>query len=83
MRIKLSDVKELSDKFRVERDSQRKELDKMQDLLREFKDEASSRYETYSKQINQSESQSEDKLRAFQRDNERLREENVTMRKNQ
>jgi hypothetical protein len=40
LRLKLSDAKELSDKHRVERDSARIEVDKMQDQLRAMKEEA-------------------------------------------
>jgi len=49
LRLKLSDAKEAADKHRVERDSARKEADKMQDQLRALKEEAGQRYEQYNR----------------------------------
>lgn len=49
LRLKLSDAKEASDKHRIERDSLRKEVDKMHEQVRVMKDEASLKYEAYSK----------------------------------
>ncbi len=51
MRLKLSDAKDASDKYRIERDSLRKEVDKMHDQVRVMKDEASLKYEAYAKQM--------------------------------
>ena len=45
LRLKLSDAKEAADKHRVERDSARLEVDKIQDQLRSLKEEAGQRYE--------------------------------------
>jgi hypothetical protein len=64
LRLKLSDAKDSGERHRVERDSLRIELDKLYDQLRVLKDEASLRFESYSKQLNQSESLKEDKVRA-------------------
>ncbi len=64
LRLKLSDTKDSGERHRVERDSLRIELDKLYDQLRVLKDEASLRFESYSKQLNQSESLKEDKVRA-------------------
>lgn len=61
--MKLSDIKEESNKYRVEKDSLKNELDKLHDQIRGLKDEASHRYETYSKQLNQTESLNEEKMR--------------------
>jgi hypothetical protein len=47
--LKLSDAKETADRFRVERDSLRNELDKLYDQLRSMKDDASLKFEAYSK----------------------------------
>lgn len=79
----MSDSKELGDRYRIERDSLRNEVDKLYDQVRHLKDEASMKYETYSKQINQTESQNEDKIRSLLRENERFKDENDTMRKQQ
>ena len=49
--------------------------------MRILKDESSLRYEAYSKQLNQTESANEEKIRHLSRENERLKEENETMRK--
>ncbi len=49
MRLKLSDAKEAADKYRVERDSLRNEVDKMHDQVRVLKDEASLKFEAYNK----------------------------------
>ena len=81
LRLKLSDAKEEADKHRVERDSARMEVDKIQDQLRSLKEEAGQRYEQYSRKIGQSESVMEEKLRSVNHDNERLAEENETLRK--
>lgn len=81
LRLKLSDAKEAADKHRVERDSARMEVDKIQDQLRSLKEEAGQRYEQYNRKIGQSESVMEEKLRSVNHDNERLSEENETLRK--
>ena len=82
LRLKLSDAKEASDRFRVERDSLRIELDKIHEQLRSLKDDQSQKYDTYSKQISQSETLKEEKVRLLQNDNERLKEETEGLRKN-
>ncbi len=81
LRLKLSDSKEASDKYRVERDSLRKEVEKLYDQLRALKEESAHRFETYNKQINQSESLSEEKVRSVHNENERLKDENENLRK--
>lgn len=82
MRMKLSDAKESSDKHRVERDSLRNELDKLHEQVRSLKDDAAGKYESYSKQLNQAESLTEEKIRSVNNENERLKDENNTLRKN-
>ena len=52
LRLKLSDAKEASDRYRVERDSLRNEADKIHEQLRSLKDDQSQKYDAYSKQIN-------------------------------
>jgi len=52
LRLKLSDAKEASDRYRVERDSLRNEVDKIHEQLRSLKDDQSQKYDAYSKQIN-------------------------------
>ena len=82
LRLKLSDAKEACDRFRVERDSLRIELDKIHEQLRSLKDDQSQKYDAYSKQISQNETLKEEKVRLLQNDNERLKEENEGLRKN-
>ena len=52
LKIKLSDALDLQEKQKVERDSLQKQLDKMLDQWRNFKEEANQKYEQYSKQLN-------------------------------
>lgn len=59
----------------------RNELDKLKDQVRTLKDDSSLRYESYNKQITQSEIINEDRLRQVSRENEILKEENETLRK--
>jgi hypothetical protein len=47
-----------------------------------MKDDASLKFEAYSKQLNQSESLKEEKVRSIQNENERLKDENDNLRKN-
>lgn len=82
LRLKLSDARDLSERHRLERDSARMEVDKMQDQLRGLKEEAGQRYEQYARQIGQSETLTEERVRTVNHENERLKEENETLRKN-
>ena len=72
---KLSDANENAERFRMDRDSLREEVAKLQDQWRTFKEDTSMKYETYSKQINQQEAMSEEKIRGCQRENEKLKDE--------
>jgi hypothetical protein len=47
----------------MDRDSCRDELTKLKEQWRSFKDDTSSKYESYNKQINQQENMADDKLR--------------------
>lgn len=46
-----------------------------------MKEDATNKYEAYSKRLNQAESTSEEKVRSLINENERLKEENETARK--
>ena len=72
---KLSDANENAERFRMDRDSLREEVAKLQDQWRTFKEDTSMKYENYNKQINQQEAMSEEKIRGSQRENEKLKEE--------
>lgn len=72
---KLSDAHEKAERTRMDRDSLREEVAKLQDQWRSFKEDTSLKYETYNKTLNQQEAMSEEKIRGCQRDNEKLREE--------
>ena len=58
----------------MDRDSHREELNKLKDQWRSFKDDTSTKYESYNKQLNQQENIAEDKIRLLQKENERLRD---------
>ena len=60
----------------MDRDALREEVHRLQEQWRSFKEDTSSKYEHYNKQINQQESMSEDKITQLARENERLREAN-------
>ena len=79
--MKWVDARELGDRMRLENESLRKETDKLRDAVRELKEEGNARYEQYSQQLSQSESQREEKLRQVGRENERMREETETWKK--
>lgn len=70
----LSDATEKAERCRMDRDSLRDELAKLKDQWRTFKDDTSTKYESYNKQINQQENVSEDKIRQLIKENERLKE---------
>ena len=59
----------------MDRDSLREEVAKLQDQWRTFKEDTSVKYESYNKTINQQEAMSEEKIRGYQRENEKLKEE--------
>ncbi len=82
LRLRVSDAREASDRFRVERDSLRIELDKIHEQVRSMKDDQSQKYDAYARQVSQSESLKEERVRALQNDNERLQEESEGLRKN-
>lgn len=72
---KLSDANENAERFRMDRDSLREEVTKLQDQWRSFKEDTSIKYESYNKTINQQEAMSEEKIRGYQRENEKLKDE--------
>lgn len=72
---KLSDAVEKTERHRMDCDSYREEVNKLQDKWRNFKEETSMKYESYNKQLSQMESMHEEKLKALQRENEKLGEE--------
>jgi len=80
LKIKLSDALDHQDKQKVERDSLQKQLDKMLDQWRNFKEEANQKYEQYSKQINQAEMKNEEHNRSLINECEKQREEVEAMR---
>ena len=55
MSRKLSDANEMSERHRMDRDSLREEVAKLQDQWRSFKEDTSMKYEGYNKTINQQE----------------------------
>jgi len=80
LKIKLSDALDTQEKQKVERDSLQKQLDRMIDQWRNFKEEANQKYEQYSKQINQAELKNEEHNRALINECEKQREEVEAMR---
>ena len=71
----LSEAVEKAERNRMDRDSLREEVNKLQEQWRSFKEDTSVKYETYNKTINQQEAMSEEKIRGYQRENEKLKEE--------
>ena len=49
---KLSDAEEQGERNRMDRDSLREEVNKLQDQWRSFKEDTSMKYESYNKQLN-------------------------------
>jgi chromosome segregation ATPase len=80
LKIKLSDALDHQEKQKVECDSLQKQLDKMLDQWRNFKEEANQKYEQYSKQINQAEMKNEEHNRSLIHECEKQREEVEAMR---
>ena len=72
---KLSDAIEQGERNRMDRDSLREEVNKLQDQWRSFKEDTSMKYESYNKQLNQQEAMSEEKVKGLQRENEKLKED--------
>ena len=72
---KLSDAIEQGERNRMDRDSLREEVNKLQDQWRSFKEDTSMKYESYNKQLNQQEAMSEEKTKGLQRENEKLKED--------
>ena len=72
---KLCDANENAERHRMDRDALREEVSKLQDQWRSFKEDTSMKYESYNKTINQHEAMSEEKIRSYQRENEKLKEE--------
>lgn len=64
----------------MECDSLQKQLDKVLDQWRNFKEEANQKYEQYSKQINQAEMKNEEHNRSLINECEKQREEVEAMR---
>lgn len=52
LKSKLSDLTDANEKLKIDRESLQKQLDKMLEQWRNFKDEANQKYEQYSKQLN-------------------------------
>ena len=77
---KLSDAEEQKERNRMDRDSLREEVNKLQDQWRSFKEDTSIKYESYNKQLNQQEAMSEEKVKGLQRENEKLREDIEAMK---
>ena len=46
-----------------------------------MKEDATNKYDAYSKRLNQAESMNEERVRSINNENERLKEENETVRK--
>ena len=55
MSRKLSDANENAERHRMDRDSLREEVSKLQDQWRSFKEDTSVKYESYNKTINEQE----------------------------
>ena len=72
---KLSDAVEQGERNRMDRDSLREEVNKLQDQWRSFKEDTSMKYESYNKKLNQQEAMSEEKVKGLQRENEKLKED--------
>ena len=80
LKIKLSDALDTQEKQKVECDSLQKQLDRMIDQWRNFKEEAQQNYEQYSKRIGQAELKNEEHNRALINECEKQREEVEAMR---
>ena len=63
---KLSDAIEKGERHRMDRDSLREEVNKLQDQWKSFKEDTSMKYESYKKQHNQQEAMSEEKVKGLQ-----------------
>jgi len=61
MSRQLSDAVDKAERLRMEHDSKNMELNKLHEQLRSFKDDTSSKYESYNKALAQQESMSESK----------------------
>jgi chromosome segregation ATPase len=72
---KLSNAVEQKERNRMDKESLQKEVQKLQDQWRSFKEDTSVKYESFNKQLNQQEAMSDEKLRGVQKENERLKEE--------
>lgn len=72
---KLSDAVEQKERNRMDKESLQKEVAKLQDQWRSFKEDTSVKYESFNKQLNQQEAMSDEKMRGLQKENERLKEE--------
>ena len=72
---KLNDAVEVAERNRMDRDSLREEVNKLQDQWRSFKEDTSMKYESYNKQINQQEAISEEKIKGLQNETEKLQEQ--------
>ena len=70
----------MAERHRMDRDSLREEVSKLQEQWRSFKEDTSVKYETYNKTINEQEQASEEKIRNQQRENEKLKEELDTIK---
>ena len=80
LKSKVSDLTDANEKLKIDRESLQKQLDKMLEQWRNFKDEANQKYEQYSKQLNQAEMKNEEHNRALITECEKQREETEQMR---
>jgi chromosome segregation ATPase len=81
LKIKLGDADEEGRRVRSERDSLGRELEKVMEEWRNFKDEAKQKFEVFSKQINQAEMKNEERNRALIHECEKQREDVEQMRR--
>lgn len=80
--MKFSESKDLTEKYRIEKENMRQELDKLYDQIRVLKDDNQQKYEVYSKQLTQSETEKEEQMRRLIRENENFKEESERIKRN-
>lgn len=82
LRIKFADARDLAEKNQNEKDSLRREVEKLYDQVRGLKEESASKFDQYSKSLNRSETENEEKARNLVKENERLKDENSHQKRN-
>ena len=80
--MKFSESKDLTEKYRLEKENMRSELDKLYDQIRVLKDDNQQKFEVYSKQLSQSENDKDEQLRRLSRENENYKEEAERIKRN-